>query len=694
MSKTIKRLMIAFGISLSGFATTITWYNLSEKAASGTSNAKQIARLVYTLNDVQKKSVQRIIWQPATDNEVLRVGEAIRTASNSEARIEFLNSGTAIDLEPDSAIVLEENDGKLSLDFLKGNILVKSEGSTAGTDSEITLKSGDKKIALGNSELSLGKNKTGELDLQIIKGSVNGANANLSNQIKFKNFDASAPLYTENNGEGLKFEWEPLPKGYQVFLEAGTKREDLKPVPGAVGPGETGQLQAKMKLGKSYFKLVARSQDPSLPEKSSPVMRTNVLAKIAPQPLFPEKDAVLSVNKLNPEVKFLWSNSANYKRTIIEISTSPDLKLNSIRQDLENTSEYKMKIDKSATFYWRISGVLDGKKEVVASPVKKVTVNYVNELLPPELEWPKNNDRIPQDKIIHKGMTLTWKPVPGALRYRFQLLEVADATTQSRSPSSNKKIIESEVQLLQYTVEKLKPGTYSWSVASVGDKNETSKPSETRTFTVQALPVLNWADGKTKEDYYYLSLKPSMSLKWEKGDPKATQWQIKIFKSESDEKPIVRKVTSQGAELEVAQDGSYLAEVEALDDRGNTLARSAKRHMRVAPAPLLPAPQFAADVPKEVEATGSGTAAIQWQEVQGAKKYVLLIKSANGANEKEFNFDSVQGSVKGLMPGEYKMSLRSVDSNGRIGPEGEARTLKVPSQSNLRAPKLKGVKFK
>ncbi len=58
------------------------------------------------------------------------------------------------------------------------------------------------------------------------------------------------------------------------------------------------------------------------------------------------------------------------------------------------------------------------------------------------------------------------------------------------------------------------------------------------------------------------------------------------------------------------------------------------------------------------------------------------------------NFNSQSGALSGLMPGEYKVSLRSVDSNGRPGPNGEERVLRVPAQSNVRAPKLKGMKVK
>jgi len=46
------------------------------------------------------------------------------------------------------------------------------------------------------------------------------------------------------------------------------------------------------------------------------------------------------------------------------------------------------------------------------------------------------------------------------------------------------------------------------------------------------------------------------------------------------------------------------------------------------------------------------------------------------------------------MPGDYKVSLKSIDQHGRPGPEGEERVLRVPATSDVRAPKLKGMKVK
>lgn len=691
MPKTVKRILIAALCSASGFAATITWYKLSESTGLEANNSKQIARLVSTVNEVQKKSVLKIIWEPISENEVLRVGEAIRTAANAEARIEFLNSATVIDLEPDSAIVLEENDGKLSLDFLKGNILVKADTAGGQGDNGITLKSGDKKIALGKSEFTLGKNKAGGLNVNVLQGDLGGLEN--TDKIKILRPLPNEPIYVNPaTNELAQIQWQPLPVGYQVFLEAGDSRDDLRPIPGALSTGEKGQLTANMKMGKTFFRLVAKSQNPAQADLTSPIVRSTVLAKLPPVPLSPENESLVSVNISEPELNFLWGNPSGFSRVIIEIATTPDLKKIIKTEYLENVTTYSFKPEKSGLYYWRVSGLLTGRKEVISSKIQKFKLNVLNEILPPELEFPKNNDKFPTDTLKDRGLIMSWKASMGAERYRIIIEKSSPAS--DRNPATKEKVFEEEARTLQSSVKNLKSGTYTWTVTSIGTKSGASKPSEVRTFTVQALPIIKWADGQTAEEQYYITLKPSMTLKWEKGDPKATQWTVRIYKESSEANPIVQKIANTGTEIQVPQDGRYLAEVEAYDDRNNLLARSQRREMKIASAPLLPAPQYASDTPKEFEASGNGAANIQWNEVQGANQYVMEVKTTDGKTSKEYNFKSKNGSLNGLMPGEYKVSLRSVDEHGRAGPNGEERVLKVPSQSNLRAPKLKGVKIK
>ena len=140
--------------------------------------------------------------------------------------------------------------------------------------------------------------------------------------------------------------------------------------------------------------------------------------------------------------------------------------------------------------------------------------------------------------------------------------------------------------------------------------------------------------------------------------------------------------------------GNYFIEVEAIDAKGFAIARTARRNVRILPAPLLPAPQFAEATPEEIKANGRGLASVGWKQVPGANQYIMLVTNPKTGKVKEYKFNDLNGRLRGLMPGEYNISLKSIDEHGRTGPAGEERVLRVPATSNMRAPKVKGLKVK
>jgi len=224
----MQRLVLATLISASGFALTIFWYHSTAQKDFGRGNTKPIARLVTLVDEVQRKPVKKLIWQPATENETLYAGEAIRTGTNAEAAIEFLASKTRIDLEADSAIVLEETANRqLAVNFLSGNMYVKS--GTAEEKDGLTLKSGEKSIALKGAEVSWGKDDSNDLNLQVLKGTAQGEALARTPQTSLKVVPAPllpGPLFVESvpqtveatNTGFAKLEWQKVNGADQYLL--------------------------------------------------------------------------------------------------------------------------------------------------------------------------------------------------------------------------------------------------------------------------------------------------------------------------------------------------------------------------------------------------------------------------------------------------------------------------------------------
>ncbi len=700
MNRFTKRVIVASLLSILGFALTFTWYNLTDTFDFQSKNAKPVARLVSFENEVQRKPVTKLMWQPVSGNEILYAGEAIRTGLDAQAVIEFLNSDTKIDLEPESAVVIEESSGDLALNFLQGNMYVKSDGKVG--DTQLTVKSGGKNIALGKSEISLGKTAGQDLNLQVLNGSaqvdMNGKTVTLDEGksleggiVKITHPLQDEPLYVDPKmRELVEFTWQPLSPKYKVFLEAGPTRNSLRPAAGASAAGDQGKVKAGVKPGRVYYRLVARSDDPSLKELSSPILRTTVYAKTPPTLLEPENMDRVSVSLSQPTLKFAWTDNSNFEKVLFEISRDAGMKKISFHKEIKDASDYFLDIKTAGVYYWRLSGYLKGVAQPVASDIHSFTLDVNRQLPTPRVIRPAKADKMPFERVQENGVLFAWEAVPGATHYVLKLEDVAGKT----EPKSY------ETKLSEIRVKDLSAGSYKWTLTAKNSK-ESSKPTEIASLALTELPALPWADGKTLDEQYYISLRPSADLKWAAG-PKGTKtYRLRFtgegtpFSSESPAREIAAtQAGSVQSELAVPKEGRYLVEVEALDGDGQALARTPTREVRIFPAPLLPAPEFAASTPEKLEASQSGQVQVEWQPVQGAETYTLLIKDAAGEKRKEVSSQEAQSLLRGLMPGEYKISLRSVDQHGRPGPEGEERILRVPATSSLRAPKVKGVKVK
>ena len=73
------------------------------------------------------------------------------------------------------------------------------------------------------------------------------------------------------------------------------------------------------------------------------------------------------------------------------------------------------------------------------------------------------------------------------------------------------------------------------------------------------------------------------------------------------------------------------------------------------------------------------------------KSYNMLITDESGKLVRKESFGSPSGTVKNLLPGNYKISLATTDNFGRTGPVGNEKPLVVPDLSDAVAPKVKKI---
>jgi hypothetical protein len=700
MNRNLKRLALAFVISASCFGATVIWFE-SGKTAAAHGDRAPIARLNESSNDVQRKPLKRVIWESVSKNDDLYPGEAIRTTENAEAKIQLVKSGAVIHLEANSLVVLEENENGMSLDFLQGNLFVSSSGGGGGDG--LTLKMGSDEVKLNSADLSLSKGSDGKVDLAVFKGQAemqkDGKTVSIDKDKMVSVTDKGVsvdkdrvqilwPVAGETvllnlvHGERLDVAFKPLPKGYVVTAEWGAKRSNLKPA-GVSAPGESGKISIGGRSGKWFVKLSAKSEDPALPPLASNVLPLAIDPKSPPALVEPKGGAPVIKESAAAPVAFRWLNRHKLESQILEIATDAQFKNLKTKQTFDGeTGDFSAADLGDGTYYWRVTGFLKikDKTEALSSAPSKFSVVSSWELKAPTPVWPEANQRLSYIDAQKSGVSFKWSAPAGVKRYTV-LVQRKGVT-----------ILEKELETTMVKITDVKPGNYQWKVSSLDPKGGAPKATPVMNFTIDEMPKLEWAENPAV--YEYPTPTPSLRAQW-KPLASAASYRFRLENKDlANGQPEWQSTKQSVFDVPLAADGQYEAVVEALNEKGQTIAQSDARTFGVKRRPLLPAPQWGQNSPDIFKSDAKGNLSFGWEEVEGAKHYLMILESEDGKVVEKKEVSRTTASFSRLRPGQYKVRLKSVDVLQRPSEESSQKDLFVPAISDIKAPKIKNMKVK
>lgn len=703
MTKNLRRMFTAFILSAACFYAVEYWYQTLDLGLKITSRQESVARLIRHNNEVQRKPVTRLIWEVVSNNENLFPGEAIRTTASSDATILFLKSGTTVELEPDSQVIIQGDSNEISLNFVKGNLFVKQDEG-AQNEGSITLKTANGEIDIKKANLSLAQTEKG-VDLEVYSGNAkltkDGKTVEVdSTTAKSEFFKLISPLphlpafISPESKEPVVFQWKKLPAGYNVYIERGENRNQLSRVDGYFAPGEQGEIKLQTKTGKLYWRAVAVPNDPKAEIQYSKTIYTQVIAKAPPTLLQPEENQTLVLSD-SKKITYKWTTrSKATQKLILEVATDPSLKNKVLQKNLgDNLTFLTIPVDKPGDYYWRITGFMKirEKLEPVSSSVQKYTVSFNAPLVPPIPKSPANNQQFGFQQISQKGVYFSWQPVSGINKYKVTLRYEKKFEDGTVKPVEATK--ESSTALLKW--ENLEPGAYSYFISSLNDQDETSKPSELRNFRIGEIPKIEWTTGSEKTRYQYVTATPSVSISWKNSIDNVAKWKIRYAKTD-DFIETAEWVDSPTNIFKspLSESGSWNFQVKASDQDDNLLAQSDIKAILVIERPLLRAPAFAPQMANPIASNRRGTLNVQWNKIQEAQSYYIQLTNEDGEVIRNQTSKVNETAFRGLAPGNYKISVKSVDQYDRPGPSGELRDVVVPDGSNIAAPKLKKIDVK
>lgn len=705
--------MLAAVVSISGIFLTQLWYRYDQRKAGGLQDAtiKVVARVDSAKNEVAKRPKKRVIWQRVDEDEPLYSGEAVRTSSDAEAKIIF-NSGAEVDLDPDSMVVIEDSGDKVNLDFVKGNLFVKGSNQKDGS-AALALNTGSTSILLQNADVSLGKSGDKGVDVQVTRGTAEVSNGDKkltidkdrSGHIGEQGMDVSQQFFKIKNpqpnermflrvdsSEQAHFSWQPVPDEFEVTLQSGSTRANLKPT-GIGVPGAKGEMTVKLKPGIVFWKLVATHKTDKSKVFSSPVQKLTLISEVAPKVLSPQKDEQIVLTGKNRSVDFRWTNLSKLSQLRLEVSSDPNFQKPFISQGVDDSGLQTVPNIEEGEYYWRISGYRPGATAGLSSQVAKFRVRTRFELVPPQLKSPEPGAHVSFESISQSGIFLSWSPVPGMTKFKVQVNKVDD---KDHVIEGSKTSLEKEVSdASQVRIQQTAPGKYQWKVISADADGKESKPSEIRHFIVEDVPKLAWLDSRQSEDYLYVTPKPSLAIGWQPvtSNQRFSGYRV-VVTSEKGNSLEPKTVTKAAFQTEVPEDGLYHVSVEAIDAKGAVLSRSSSRDVVVSMKPLLPAPSFSTRLPATVMAMRNGSATLTWEAVPGARSYLVEVKGEAGKTIRKEKTSSPATVLKDLLPGSYQVSLAAIDEHGRTGVWSADKSLSVPNLSDLKPPAFRKLNIK
>jgi len=252
----------------------------------------------------------------------------------------------------------------------------------------------------------------------------------------------------------------------------------------------------------------------------------------------------------------------------------------------------------------------------------------------------------------------------------------------------------------EYTLPALTEGEYYWRMSSYYDGSNKPVMGRIQKFTVTKVtekpvvkdPVeITWLTPEDRIQFYLDNPKLGLSWNVNRNDDVAL-WRVKYFEEGDDPSKLQTiEVKENKAEPQIQKPGRYIASLEAVDKEGRVIGTAPHRKIAVAPLPLLPPPKL---LPLEgnLTAQADGRTELQWEKLDGAKEYQLVILNKDGKELKTMKYTTNQTALRNLMPGEYQVKISAVDQHGRVSESGAPRKLIVPDKSNLKAPTLKKIK--
>jgi hypothetical protein len=636
-------LVVGIGAAVIAVFSFLYYKDITTKLQAG--NNELIGTITYKRKTAERKYAGQVIWEGVDRDVPLYNYDAIRTSDQSEATLR-LNDGTEIKLNENSMILLSLNKNQFDIQFNQGSIIA-NRGGAAGDLKKLNIKSGTTNIAIDRSNVKLSQNKAGDLNLSVAKGSADistgkGAEKLGTDQAlvvakdsgDVSKFDLAVSLVspaadsyhlTPSEKKRVDFSWLAVKGGHAVFFELSKDESFTNIIQKKEVTGNT--LSNELAKGIYYWRIRA-VQKITNKEEFSESRRFTVLWDEPISLISPADKETVAYRSALPIINFKWTKSEIALSYKLVLASDPLMEIVIKTFDTPQNNFVLDSLNKGV-YYWRIEKN-SGLKEIAKtnpSGIFEFTIKEKEITAPPELVYPDNGKQFSRTVLEKQNITFTWKSITEIHEYKFSAAKDEAFKDVVFSGSSKVNFLQLE--------KNLSNGKYYWRVAGKLSGDDSTAPSQARTFSVidteevkLVMPSKNTVL-TVEENEKSASVRFSWMASEIRGNYKLQVSPSEDFSSVYKESVVRFPSTDTAAQIEP---GRYFWRVSVIDNDDSILAASQVQIFSV--QNNLDAPQIIS--PKNgyaINMSDKDILSLNWNKVEGANLYRITVYQINKGKE-------------------------------------------------------------
>ena len=626
-----------------------------------------VATVTFKYKAVQRKFLDRAVWDRPQQHSPVYNGDTIRTAPEAEATLYFVDRNV-VDLGSSTMIQVLVKSEESQIDLTSGTVSVETSD-----DSTMLISAGSTmaKVAKG-SAFRAGKSDAGNLQLVVEKGeaAVTGQDSAETSQV----LTAGAVLQTgdplpllmvspaqnvrllnqSENGIDIPFRWQgSVPADEALILETSPFSNFSDAVQTYTLTGLTEYTLTKQNQS-FYWRLYSPARGDKFGAHAQSG-KVHILAAPAPTLLEPAVEAKYTYTATPPSIRFLWEGNAFAASYLLEVADNPDLQ-NPQLSKFVNTQSLSLSTFAEGTWYWRVTpryliGVANTPESSKVGFFHVVQQSAATEA--PQVLFPQATAETTQGK----GMSFAWKNISEVKSYRVKVAKDVEMKTVVVDT-----VVESNVFQLDDAAAVLPNGDYYWTVSGIdaaGTEMAASAPIKFQTVnTDYTLRGIFPPDGYVLAD----TLCTDTRFTWKTNVETEKRFQVSAY---PDFSALVIDTATSGAGIEGISlpPGEWYWRVIA--DSAAGLLKAEAKHITLTPP--LGKPNLV-DIGNIVVVFPEGKTKFAWLPVTGADYYQVRITQpgveSSPLYENLFITDTqIQIDLQGVSEGSYRMSIQGFASS-------------------------------